>query len=160
MQQQHHTNRCCTTWVLLQCWPAVAVSLCCASGSKGNWVWTLEECTELFTSHIWRKFSRTTHNRAQPTCFAELWHRALAYEAVGLFLAALAATSPKLTQQVQVLLAGIKRSLTQPFQQLPAVIATFAAEAVFVLMAPGSAMYSPVNKLLLKEPALNIEVTL
>lgn len=59
-----------------------------------------------------------------------------------------------------MLLEGLKRSLTQPFQQLPAVIATFAAEAVFVLMAPGSAMYSPVNKLLLKGPALNIEVAL
>lgn len=86
------------------------------------------------------------------------WRRAVAYEAVGLSLAALVATSPKLTQQVQVLLEGLKRSLTQPFQRLPAVIAMFAAEAVFVLMAPGSAMYSPVNKLLLKGPVLNLEV--
>ena len=79
---------------------------------------------------------------------------------MGLCLAVLAATSSRLTQQVQLLLEGLKRSLTQPFQQLPAVIATFAAEAVFVLMAPGSAMYTPVNKLLLKCPALNIEVGL
>lgn len=86
--------------------------------------------------------------------------RALAYEAVGLCLAALAGTSPKLTQQVQVLLEGLKRSVTQPFQRLPAVIAVFAAEAVFVLMTPGSAMYSPVNKLLLKGPVLNLEVEL
>ena len=85
--------------------------------------------------------------------------RALAYEAVGLCLAALAASSSKSTQQVQLLLDSIKRSLTHPFQQLPGVIAMFAAEAVYVLMAPGSAMYSPVNKLLLKRPALNIEVS-
>ena len=58
-----------------------------------------------------------------------------------------------------MLLECLRRSLTEPFQKLPAVIATFAAEAVFVLMCPGSAMYSPVNKLLLKGPALNIQVS-
>lgn len=78
---------------------------------------------------------------------------------MGLCLAALSASRPKSTQQVQLLLASLKRSLSQPFQQLPGIIATFAAEAVYVFMAPGSAMYSPVNKLLLKQPALNIEVS-
>ena len=74
-------------------------------------------------------------------------------------MAALSASCPKSSQQVQLLLTSLKRSLSRPFQQLPGIIATFAAEAVYVLMAPGSAMYSPVNKLLLKQPALNIEVS-
>lgn len=86
--------------------------------------------------------------------------RALAYEAVGLFLAALAADSSKQTHQIQLLLQSLQRSISQPFQQLPGVIATFAAEAVFVLMSPGSAMYPAVNKLLLKRPELNIQVHL
>ena len=84
--------------------------------------------------------------------------RALAYEAIGLFLAALAASSSKQTQQIQLLLDSLNRSLGQPFQQLPSVIATFAAEAVYVLMSPGAAMYPPLNKLLLKRPELNIQV--
>ena len=112
---------------------------------------------KLVLSHMW---FQSTQNSSGLVDILQPWRRALAYEAVGLCLAALAATSPKTTQQVQVLLEGLKRSLTQPFQRLPAVIALFAAEAVFVLMAPGSAMYSPVNKLLLKGPVLNLEVEL
>ncbi|KAL0021866.1 hypothetical protein WJX77_009321 [Trebouxia sp. C0004] len=83
--------------------------------------------------------------------------RALAYEALGLFLAALTAGSNQQTRQVQLLLESLKRSITQPFQQLPGVIAAFAAEAVFVLMFPGCALYPPLNKLLLKRPELNIQ---
>jgi hypothetical protein len=90
-----------------------------------------------------------------------MWHdccRALAYEALGLFLAALTAGSSQQTRQVQLLLESLKRSISQPFQQLPGVIAAFAAEAVFVLMSPGCAMYPPLNKLLLKRSELNIQV--
>ena len=89
------------------------------------------------------------------------WHgfcRALAYEAVGLFLAALTACSSQQTRQVQLLLESLKRSVSQPFQQLPGVIAAFAAEAVFVLMSPGCALYPPLNKLLLKRSELNLQV--
>jgi len=89
------------------------------------------------------------------------WHgycRALAYEALGLFLAALTAGSNQQTRQVQLLLESLKRSISQPFQQLPGVIAAFAAETVFVLMSPGCAMYPPLNKLLLKRSELNIQV--
>ncbi len=88
------------------------------------------------------------------------WHgscRALAYEALGLLLAALTAGSSQQTRQVQLLLESLKRSISQPFQQLPGVIAAFAAEAVFVLMSPGCAMYPPLNKLLLKRSELNIQ---
>ncbi|KAA6426422.1 MAG: hypothetical protein FRX49_03533 [Trebouxia sp. A1-2] len=83
--------------------------------------------------------------------------RALAYEALGLFLAALTAGSNQQTRQVQLLLESLKRSISQPFQQLPGVIAAFAAEAVFVLMSPGCAVYPPLNKLLLKRSELNIQ---
>lgn len=96
------------------------------------------------------------HDQEQHHCSC----RALAYEAVGLFLVALAADSSKQTHQIQLLLQSLKRSISQPFQQLPGVIATFAAEAVFVLMSPGSAMYPAANKLLLKRPELNIQVDL
>ncbi len=92
---------------------------------------------------------------------AHMWHdscRALAYETLGLFLAALTAGSNQQTRQVQLLLESLKRSVSQPFQQLPGVIAAFAAEAVFVLMSPGCAMYPPLNKLLLKRSELNIQV--
>lgn len=82
--------------------------------------------------------------------------RALASEALGLFLAAL--QDPKDFKQLQLLLQCLKRSLTQPFQQLPTVIAAFAAEAALVLTAPGHAVYSPVNKLLLQSPELDIQV--
>lgn len=89
------------------------------------------------------------------------WHgycRALAYEALGLFLAVLTAGSNQQTRQVQLLLESLMRSISQPFQQLPGVVAAFAAEAVFVLMSPGCAMYPPLNKLLLKRSELNIQV--
>ena len=86
------------------------------------------------------------------------WCRALAYESIGLFAAALAASNSKQNLQVQLLLASLQRSISRPFQQLPSVIAIFLAESVFVLLFPGTAMYTPINKLLLKRPQLSLQV--
>ena len=83
----------------------------------------------------------------------------MAYEALGLFLAALTADSPKDLKQVQLLLDCLKRSLHHPFQQLPSVIAAFAADAALVLTAPAHALYTPINKLLLRSLDLNLQVS-
>ena len=61
---------------------------------------------------------------------------------------------------MQLLLESLKGSLEQPFQRLPSVIAAFAAEACLVLVNPAYALYTPINKLLLRQPELNIQVSL
>ena len=58
------------------------------------------------------------------------------------------------------MLESLQRSISHPFQQLPSVIAVFLAESGFVLVFPGAAMYSPINKLLLKRPQISLKVSL
>jgi hypothetical protein len=59
--------------------------------------------------------------------------------------------------QVSLLLTSVRNAVTEAFQQLPRLVATFAAEAVMIQMRADSPLYSPVNKLLLKAPALALD---
>lgn len=83
-------------------------------------------------------------------------HRALAYESLGAFTAALsspAAAPLRDRAQLEALLSYIRNGVTRPLQRLPAAAAAFAAEASLLLRAPGAAAHGYVSRLLLRAPA-------
>lgn len=86
-------------------------------------------------------------------------YRGLAYEAVGLYLERLPREDFREQPQLEGLLQTLRRSLAVPFQRLPAVVALFLAEAALQLQHPGGPMYVLLNKLLLKRPTFNLEVS-
>lgn len=84
--------------------------------------------------------------------------RGMAYEAVGIFASMLESQDFRENLAVTALLAFLRNAVQRPFQKLPAVCTLFAAEAAAQLMQPGSAVYPAISKLLIKRPAMNLEV--
>jgi hypothetical protein len=80
--------------------------------------------------------------------------RALAYEVLGLASAALAQAQLREKAVLELLLAHVKNAVAKPFQQLPAISATLAAEASLVLCHPESPLFRPVHRTVLATPAL------
>ena len=58
---------------------------------------------------------------------------------------------------MQCTVCSLRNAITEAYQQLPRLLALFAAESVFVQLRADSPMYSPLNKLLLKQPALPLD---
>lgn len=52
----------------------------------------------------------------------------------------------------------MRASAGVPFQRLPALAAVFLAEAAAALAHPSAPLYAPVNKHLLRAPALDLQV--
>jgi hypothetical protein len=63
--------------------------------------------------------------------------------------------SSKRSHQLTALLNWVAAGITTPPQQLPAAAAVLAAEASLLLAAPAAAMHNTVDKLLLRQPALD-----
>jgi nucleolar pre-ribosomal-associated protein 1 len=82
--------------------------------------------------------------------------RALAYETLGLFMAALEACEARDKPALSALLAHVRNAVTRPFQRLPAVSAAFAAEASLALCHPGCAMFRAVQRAVAARPALDL----
>jgi hypothetical protein len=60
--------------------------------------------------------------------------------------------------QLGLLVGAARASAGVPFQRLPALPALFLAEAAAALAHPGTPLYAPVNKQLLRGRALDLQV--
>ncbi|XP_020531558.1 uncharacterized protein LOC18448051 isoform X2 [Amborella trichopoda] len=84
--------------------------------------------------------------------------RKLAYDALGRFKTALEnCWNCRNGPQLRLLLTYIQNGIKEPWQQIPSVIAIFAAEASFILMDPANGLYVNVNQFLMRSPRVDLE---
>ncbi|KAL6784124.1 hypothetical protein ACKKBG_A04885 [Auxenochlorella protothecoides x Auxenochlorella symbiontica] len=82
--------------------------------------------------------------------------RAAAHEAVALACGGLDAEDTRERRQLAVLLGSLRGALERPFARLPALHALFLAEAATAALRPGTKMYGPVCKEVLRAPVLDL----
>ncbi|KFM22587.1 hypothetical protein F751_4231 [Auxenochlorella protothecoides] len=87
---------------------------------------------------------------AAPTC--DGWGA----EAVALACGGLDAEDTRERRQLAVLLGALRGALERPFARLPALHALFLAEAATAALRPGTKMYGPVCKEVLRAPVLDL----
>lgn len=85
-------------------------------------------------------------------------HRSYAYQALALFTSHLGIPHHDFPErsQISALLAFVRNSITNPVERLPAYATALAAEASLLLLAPSAAMYGTLQRLLLRQPALDV----